>query len=480
MKMRNTINIVLLLTLLVSAASCKKWLDVSPQTQVRERILFESEQGFKEALTGVYIYLGNASVYGQNLTMGMLDVMAQRYATTATSHTFYRDGRYEYNDANVKGRIAAIWNGMYTAVSNLNNILLQVDEKQALFTGNNYKLVKGEALALRGLIHFDLVRLFGVAPIVDGNLKSIPYPTTFGVSVYPLLTVNQVLDSCMKDLAEAEPLLSVDKTVRKDYATDPFLSYTRNRMNYWAVKGLQARLWLYRGDKPKALAAAQDVINNGTASFSWVTSTEAARADSRDRLYANEHLFSLSAFKINDYVNAYFKTTTLNGTPLLYTTTANINTLFETTSGGSSDFRYVYLFSSNTYPSGISTSKYWQDFIAQNVGFEYLRNLIPMIRLSEVYYIAAECSPVTADGVAYLNTVRSNRGLAALSTGITDVVLQTELLKEYKKETYAEGQLFFHFKRRNTARVDGSNINMNDATWAFPLPEDEIEFANRF
>jgi hypothetical protein len=475
--MRN-IGFALLLSVLISATGCEKWLDVSPKTQIRERILFENEQGVKDALTGVYIYMGNGSIYGQHLTMGFLDAMGQRYNTASTSHIFYRAGRYEYNDATTKGYISSIWSNMYTSIGNLNNILTQIDGIKSRFTNNNFNLVKGESLALRALIHFDLLRLFAVSPVVDGNRKAIPYPKEFGIEVYPLLTVNQVLDSCMKDLVEAEQLLSIDKTVRKDYATDPFLSYTRNRMNYWAVKGLQARLWLYRGDKVQAYTAAMEVINNGSVNFPWVTSAEASRTSSRDRLYGNELLFALSAFKINDYVNAYFKTTSSNGTPTLFTSTSNTTALFETSSGGSSDFRFNYLYT--LYGSGYSTTKYWQDDIVQGVSTEYLRNLVPIIRLSEVYYIAAETAPATTEGIGYLNTVRTNRGLAALSSSLTSAALEAEILKEYKKETYGEGQLFYYFKRKNTPRVDGSTINMNDGTWVFPLPETEIEFANRF
>src|SRR5688572_25118923 len=94
-------HIIFLLALLISLSSCKKWLDVSPQTQVRERNLLETEQGFKDALTGVYIQMTSGSVYGQNLTMGFMDALGQRYNTASSSHSFYRTARYEYNDAGV-------------------------------------------------------------------------------------------------------------------------------------------------------------------------------------------------------------------------------------------------------------------------------------------------------------------------------------------------------------------------------------------
>ena len=117
------------------------------------------------------------------------------------------------------------------------------------------------------------LRMFGPAPVVDGSRKSIAYVTSFGKKIYPLLSVDAVLDSCLADLTAAEELLAIDKEVRKDFPTEPYLSFTRNHMNYWAVKGLQARIYLYRGNKSSALSAAQQVISNASTQFPFVTSS---------------------------------------------------------------------------------------------------------------------------------------------------------------------------------------------------------------
>jgi hypothetical protein len=473
MRMKYIIT-TLVFVVATTMTGCKKWLDVSPKTQVSERDLLETESGFKDALIGAYISLAQANTYGQNLTMGFLDAMGQRYNTTSTSHIFYRASRYEYSDASTKAYIANIWSGMYTTIANVDNILTQAEAKQAVFSGKNFNMIKGESLALRALLHFDLLRLFGPAPIVDGSRKCIPYPKTFGNTVYPLLTVNEVIDNCLADLAAAEQLLSVDKSIRVAFPEDPFLSYTRNRMNYWAVKGLQARILLYKGDKAGAMTNALEVINNGAANFPFVSATAASAATNRDKTYSTELLYSINTYKINDYLTPYFKTTVVNGTPILNTTSANTTALYETTTGGSSDIRFNYLFTS--YPSGYATTKYHQEDLTN----ESLTKLIPVIRLSEMYYIAAECAATPTDGVGYINTIRSKRGLAALSTTIAPAALEAEILKEYKKEMYAEGQLYYYFKRKNAAKVDGSTITMTDATWIFPLPETEIEFGKRF
>jgi hypothetical protein len=478
MQSKYLINL-LLCTCLVAGTGCKKWLDVQPKSDIRERELFTNESGFKDAIIGTYQLLATKPAYGENLTMGFVEAMAQRYTTTSTTHIFYSTARYDYTNSGVKTFISSIWGALYSAIANVNNVLVQIDGKKNSFLGNNYNTVKGEALALRALLHFDLLRLFGAAPAADANRKAIPYVTTFGNDTYPLLTVNEVITNCLNDLGAAADLLSVDKTIRTQYNDDPFLSYTRNHMNYWAVKGLQARINLYKGDKTAAYTAAREVITDGAASFPFVTASAAAANSNRDRVYTSEQLFSLYAYKISDYVDEYFKTTVTSGTPVLYTTNSNMASLYETASGGSSDIRYVNLFAS--YTSGYSSTKYWQDDITKNnSNFDYLRANIPVIRISEMYYIAAECAPAPTEGVGYLNTVRNNRGLALLPTNISAATLDAEILKEYKKEMYAEGQLFYYFKRKNVTKVDGSSITMNDATWILPMPDDEVEFANRF
>jgi hypothetical protein len=454
------------------ATGCKKWLDVSPKSQIRQRELFENEQGFQDALTGVYLKLGGSSLYGREMTYGFIDVLAQYYTATFTggeaqpSNTYKQAVIYNYEDDRVKTRIAAIWSESYACIANLDNILVQIDGKKKQFTRDNFDRVKGQALALRAFIHFDLLRLFGPAPVVDGTKPAIPYVTTFGVGVYPLLPVNDVIANCLKDLAEAQQLLSGNKKVDVLYADDP----TSNYMNYWAAKGLEARIHHYAGDKVNAMAAAKEIIDNQVKLFPFVEPARASATINRDRLYASEHLFSLQVYKLKDFAEPYTKPG--SSLPLLSTTTSKTRSLFETTSGGSSDIRFNYAFVQ--IGSGYTTSKYWQE-----ANVNYLQNIVPMIRMTEMFYIAAECATSTEEGVGYLNTVRHNRGLAVLNTNIAADKLKAEILKEHKKECYGEGQLFYYFKRINNPLIDGSS---KDATkvYVLPLPEDEVEFGKRF
>ena len=45
---------ILLTTTMLGLMSCSDWLDVSPKTSIPTDKQFESESGFKDALTGIY------------------------------------------------------------------------------------------------------------------------------------------------------------------------------------------------------------------------------------------------------------------------------------------------------------------------------------------------------------------------------------------------------------------------------------------
>jgi len=79
-------------------------------------------------------------------------------------------------------------------------------------------------------------------------------------------------------------------------------------------------------------------------------------------------------------------------------------------------------------------------------------NIFPMIRLTELYYIAAECAPDVESGLGYINLVRTARNLANLSVqDLPDLEsLSTVIMNEYQKEFLGEGQTFFYYKRKNT------------------------------
>ncbi len=139
------------------------------------------------------------------------------------------------------------------------------------------------------------------------------------------------------------------------------------------------------------------------------------------------------------------------------------------------DWRHTYHW---TYSgSDPYLSKFWQ---YENGTY---KNFMPVLRWSEMYYIAAEASLNTdsRQAVRYLNTVRNNRYLDfdPLDENLPVTQIQNEIYKEYRKELVGEGQLFYYYKRLNFASIPGSAVSGSDDIYVLPMPENEVEFGNR-
>ena len=92
--MKTCINIIII-SLLFFLVSCDSWLDLKPETQVTEDELFNSGDGYRASLNGLYKTMGTASLYGRELSFGMVDCISQQYqmdlGTTITYDQKYVD-----------------------------------------------------------------------------------------------------------------------------------------------------------------------------------------------------------------------------------------------------------------------------------------------------------------------------------------------------------------------------------------------------
>lgn len=497
MKKTNLLFIILLPLVMLS---CSKWLDIQPESEIDRSVLFSTEDGFKEALIGIYTRCAKDDLYGKELTIGTPEVLAQNYAMTSNDALRYQQTLlFKYTDGNFITRKDNIWKGLYNGIVNANLILAEIDGRKQLFRANNYALIKGEALALRAYLHFDALRLFGPAPAVNAKAEAIPYVTSYSNKTTKLSTVSQVLDSVVRDLEQAKELLTVDPIRLKSYIIgyptvddtlknselhdkSLFLQNRRHRLNYYAVCGLLARTYLYSGDKAKALANAREVIDANK--FPWTNATDflAVDANKKDRILYKELLFAWYIPAMNNtYNNEWF----LESNSAMYLDQDEAQAIYEVAGAGGGDMRYTQWFGSvsvgNSYISTIL--KYRRNTLGDSFAANLHYLVAPAIRLSEIYYIAAECSYQSgpAQAAAYLDQVREHRGIGQKVDISTAAKLQSELLKEYRKEMYAEGQLFYAYKRLNAPITgqQGTSIPASQQIYVWPLPDDEIIYGQR-
>ncbi|MBV4356395.1 RagB/SusD family nutrient uptake outer membrane protein [Pinibacter aurantiacus] len=497
---------------LVTATSCKKWLDVQPKTKIKSEDLLRTEQGYKDALIGAYTMMTTESLYGRELSFGFFDALAKEYDATSNAYTDLVNGTGNanvYKLTTVRPRIDQFWGGLYNINANVNNILGNIDADSAIFTGNNYSIVKGEALALRAFLHLEVFKMFALNDSLSLTQPAIPYVKTLSTGVTKASTGAQVLAYVSQDLQDAATYLQKDPIINgQKKSSDVFLNDRNLRLNYYAVKGLQARTYMWRKDYVNALAAAQAVMSAGDQIFPWVNPANLISSDNKniDFTFSTEHLFALNVFNLQTISNNWFISALTSGNQLSRkgrtqsgsSITYYYEGFFENTSinsTGLTDYRYARISDQNIMPADASSNYYVSKKYYQPSGYNsnYAAR-IPLLRRSEMNYIAAECI-LNAQGdyptaVGYLNEVRRHRGITNdLASTLTPTTLRTEITKEYYKEFQGEGQFFFYAKRNRSVPVNFPTSVNSTGTWSYntfysspstfwflPKPDNETEY----
>ena len=73
-------HIIFIATLLaMTLSSCSDWLDVRGENIEKEENQFSSYKGFVSALTGLYMTMGNNSIYGEQMTMTVVEALGNQW-----------------------------------------------------------------------------------------------------------------------------------------------------------------------------------------------------------------------------------------------------------------------------------------------------------------------------------------------------------------------------------------------------------------
>ena len=379
-------------------AGCSNWLDVQPYDQISEDELVKSEEGFQKALNGIYIGLNDEALYGKSLTVEMIEIMGGAYEIGNESLVWgnYTDLKdYNYNTEYWRSCMSSTWDKAYALILNCNKLLENMKSREELFTGNNYNIIQGEALALRAMLHFDMLRLFGPVYSRNPEATSIPYYTSEVLSPEPLLPASEVMTKIIQDLQEARILLNEDPVKTEGGLSSGnagessnFLCYRALRLNYYAVTGLLARVCLYAGQRENAFNYSTEVIkasNNGIFPFvdrSLVNGT----AQDPDRIFSPEVLFALSDSQRGELFEEYFDPSLAPNMVFRMETDLLEQTIYGGTgTGGNLD---DYRCRSNWISSG--SARYFYKYSDMTESGRIENTMIPLLRLGEMYLIAAE------------------------------------------------------------------------------------------
>ncbi len=253
---------------LVPLVACTDWFDAVPDNgTIPDKKFFGDENAFYNALIDVYTQLRSNDLYGENLTLGMLEFMSQDFIPYDTPSTDISKFRYDTPENST--RIATVMREMYRAIASCNKILEEIEHTDVSFYNPGQKeIITGELYALRGALHFDLLRLFHPTVTREPGFSGLPYMTHFGTETSRPQTSSQLLRLILDDLSHAADLLrEYDPILSGWNHSSVALGQIDNRLrtfylNYYAVTALQARIYLYMGDYKNALERAQETYSH--------------------------------------------------------------------------------------------------------------------------------------------------------------------------------------------------------------------------
>ena len=488
--MKTRLQIMALSLVTLSLFSCEKWLDVKPKQQIEADVLFNREEGFKDALAAIYINMASLQMYGCDMTFGFVDVIGGVYPYTGaytSSSRYYYPSRWVYDElgGEVDYRTLhqdGVWQKSYNTIANINNLIDNIRKADRnMFAADNYNVLLGEALALRAFIHFDLLRLFAPSYKVNPNATGIPYITKYEYNTTPQYTVSAVLDSVMRDAGDALALLKESDPIytKREITSivdDGYLSDRPYRMNYYATTALMSRIHLYRNELSDAARCAQEVIDAQIVRWIPFGDISNASLQNNDRTFSTEQIFVLDVVRLEDYIGRLRLVGNPVNTQLLFTV-AYLNTLFP----DGDDWRKRFLFMDEGNPGTPMTCI--KLGIVGSPPANY-RNRVPIIRLPEMYLTLAEAVLETnpSRSIALINELMLNRGIAAgIAPDASVEAIREAILLEYRREFICEGQIFYYHKRLDLPSIiGGGDASLFDKSkYVVPMPMEEIEYGQR-
>jgi len=457
----------------LSLSSCKDFLDVEPTNMGKVETSIQTPADAQIMVNGLMNSMTDVNYYGRNFIMygdakgGDLAVYSQGRGL---------DALYTFNHTATTNSFSGTWLQIYNGIHQANNILERIATVEATAPNASFDTYKGQALTARAIMHFDLVRLYGKSYDDDKSSWGVPNVTTrLGSEAQPLrATVEQNYTQILADLTTAAPLLP--KTITKGY------------INYYTNLAMQARVYLYMKDYANALIAAEEIISK-TALYSLYSN--AAWVASWKTQFGSESIFELGVFATeNDLgtsaLGVYLRRSghgSNNALGQFLVSDYYLNRLRQ----DPDDVRWGILARDETSAARMgSLYKYSGSTTLEGDGKATNTAVnIKVIRLSEIYLIAAEAALPTdkAKAVTYLNAIRRRAPNLAPATEAT--ISLDMILDERSKELLGEGHRFFDMIRLNKTitfndelgglSVAGRETSINRSFYKTRLPISQTE-----
>ncbi|HSC39983.1 MAG TPA: RagB/SusD family nutrient uptake outer membrane protein [Chitinophagaceae bacterium] len=165
----NALNkITVLLAIVLSLGSCKKYLDLAPISNQSTASFYKSESDIDQALAGTYnVLLAFPDVNNYNLS----ECRSNNFylASVDAQRDYYTINHFQVNSQ--LAMLETAWTNDYKLIGRANQVLDAIDNITFL-DSTKRKREKAEARFLRAYSYFELVKAFGAVPLIQHAINS--------------------------------------------------------------------------------------------------------------------------------------------------------------------------------------------------------------------------------------------------------------------------------------------------------------------
>ncbi|HEX8675797.1 MAG TPA: RagB/SusD family nutrient uptake outer membrane protein [Segetibacter sp.] len=463
----------------LASLSCNKLVE-SPEAIISNSQFYKTQSDAVAAVSAVYSSLntdaaGDFIIYGRNLNLltsnGSDD---QTFSPSNTNPDVIALGTATFVAAN--DRVKKVWQQHYFGISRAN---VAIDNIPAISfdTTLRTRLVR-EAKFIRALLYFNVVRLWGDAPLILHD----PASTKVDELKVARSAKDKVYEQIIADLTDATNLPVTYGPADKGRATSG------------AAHALLAKVYVTRRDWANASKEINIVTNGGYGYDLFPNYIDAFQKATKNGI---EHIFSVQfetnlgaknsqQFLSNNSFSSFNATVNPGDRPI----DSSLYNLFSPEDTRRDVTFYTRLYNAATSQYVSFPSPRFAKFVDLSLtpltnqaqsGINY-----PVIRFADILLLQAEVQNElnggpTTEAYAAINKVRSRAHIADLATGLSQAEFREAVFLERRKEFIQEGMRWFDLSRRggtylyDALKMYPAKIGAAVKDTLYPIPQSEIE-----
>ncbi|MEL6674430.1 MAG: RagB/SusD family nutrient uptake outer membrane protein [Bacteroidota bacterium] len=416
------------------------FLEIVPEDAGSLEEFWQTSSDVQEALNGAYDVMRSGNFLG-----GQGQFLSELFADHISQLTGLSGGdwaaHYTRTTDIFLGTTRTFWSDGYKVIGRVNFVLQNMDLIEGISDAEKARIT-AECKFLRGLAHFELVRLFGqpYGYTADNSHLGVPIRLNYSSDIVPRATVGAVYEQVIGDLSEAAASLPTDNN---GYATS------------WAAKAYLAKVYFQMNDFTNAYAQSNDVLSNGGFQFD----TSLVRRFSTEG--TSEAVFELAssdfiADNSGGWISANYQPNPGNNNVPNITLSSYVYNLATQDVADKRGQQWYEIDESGSEPLYLSTKFVLQE--AMNVPLAHVTEL-KLIRAESAAELGSNLEQAEQD----LSEIRTRAGLTPVSSGTPASSLIAICRAERELEMVSEGNRLHELKRR---AVRGENsLRIRNAPW---------------